>query len=252
MATVAIGDIHGNLAALVDLLGQLRGEVADGDVVVFLGDYIDRGPDSRGCVEAILAFRGETSAQVVCLRGNHEDWLLRTLNDYARHSWLLGMTPFETVRSYSTDAERALRDAMSAAGLQLYLGRCELPYDVFFNTLPASHREFFAGLLPYFESPDCICAHAGVNPKLPTLAEQPLEALVWGDPAFPAEYRGERPVVYGHRNNADIDEQGWPRPRIVGNTIGIDTIAHAVLTAIRMPDRQVFQSDRHGPPRRPL
>ena len=252
MATVAVGDIHGNLAALLDLLGQLRGEVAEGDVVVFLGDYIDRGPDSRGCVEAILAFRREISGEVVCLRGNHEDWMLRTLNDHARHSWLLGMPPFETVRSYSPDAERALRDAMSAAGLQLYLGRCELPYDVFFDAMPASHRAFFAELLPYFESPDCICAHAGVNPRVSNLAEQPMEALVWGAAAFPAEYRGERTVVYGHRNNADIDAQGWPGPRIVGNTIGVDTISHDVLTAIRMPDRQVFQSDRHAAPKLPL
>jgi serine/threonine protein phosphatase 1 len=87
MATVAVGDIHGNLAALRDLLGQLRGEVAEGDVLVFLGDYIDRGPDSAGCVDAIVTFRDESRAEVVCLMGNHEDWLLRTLRDYTYHSW---------------------------------------------------------------------------------------------------------------------------------------------------------------------
>ena len=91
MATIVIGDIHGNLAALLDLLGQLRHEVGEKDVVVFLGDYIDRGHDSRGCIDAILAFRRESPAEVTCLRGNHEDWLLRTQKDYACHSWLLGM-----------------------------------------------------------------------------------------------------------------------------------------------------------------
>ena len=44
---------------------------------MFLGDYIDRGHDSRGCIDAILAFRRESPAEVTCLRGNHEDWLLR-------------------------------------------------------------------------------------------------------------------------------------------------------------------------------
>ena len=88
--------------------------------MVFLGDYIDRGPDSRGCIDAILSFRRETCAEVVCLRGNHEDWLLRTQTDYARHSWLLGMEALDTVRSYSPEAERTLRDAIAEAGLQLY------------------------------------------------------------------------------------------------------------------------------------
>ena len=100
MASIAIGDIHGNLAALLDLLGQLRHEVGEEDVVVFLGDYIDRGHDSRGCIDAILAFRRESPAGVTCLRGNHEDWLLRTQQDYACHSWLLGMEGLDTVRSY--------------------------------------------------------------------------------------------------------------------------------------------------------
>jgi hypothetical protein len=53
--------------------------------------------------------------------------------------------------------------------------------------------------------------------------------------------------VYGHWNNADIDSAGWPRPRVIGNTVGIDTIAHGVLTAIRLPDHEVIQSRRHAP-----
>ncbi len=100
MSTVAVGDIHGNLPALDDVIGQLRAEIDVDDTVVFLGDYIDRGPDSKGCVDAILAFRAERSAQVVCLCGNHEDWLLRTLRDPTRHSWLLGMDGFSGQRLY--------------------------------------------------------------------------------------------------------------------------------------------------------
>jgi len=245
MATVAIGDIHGNLAALRDLLGKLSGNLGQGDVVVFLGDYIDRGPDSRGCIEAILSFRAHTHAEVVCLQGNHEEWLLETQSDYTRHSWLLGMEGLDTVRSYSPDAEQILRAALGDAGLRLYLGRCSLPYEVFFSAVPASHRAFFKDLAPFFSNDDGFYSHAGVDPGISTMTEQVPDALLWGHAKFPAEYRGEQIVVYGHWNNADVDVNGWPTARIRGNTIGLDTIAHGVLTAIRLPDRRIFQSARH-------
>lgn len=245
MATIAVGDIHGNLPALLDLLDQVGSEVTRDDVVVFLGDYIDRGPDPRGCIEAILSFRARSLASVVGLRGNHEDWLLRTLADYSRHSWLLGLDALETVRSYSPEAERLLRDAIREAGLGLFLGHAKLPYDAFFDAVPALHRAFLSGLAFCFESPDCICTHAGLDPSVERLAEQQPQSFVWGHTAFPDEYRGALPVVYGHWNNAELDATGWPHPKSIGNTIGIDTIAHRVLTAVRLPDRHVYQSRRH-------
>ena len=172
--------------------------------------------------------------------------MLRTRQDYTRQSWLLGMGALDTVRSYSPDAARMLRDACREAGLRLYLGGCDLPYDLFFDAVPPSHRAFFSQLALSFESDDCICSHAGLDPRVARLADQTREALVWGNAAFPADYRGETTVVYGHWNNADLDSHDWPGPRIAGNTIGIDTVSHGVLTAIRMPDRRLFQTARHG------
>lgn len=246
MATIAIGDIHGNLAALRDLLDRLHGEAHRGDVVVFLGDYIDRGRKTRECIETILAFRRDSRADVVCLRGNHEAWMLRTMVDYSRHSWLMGMEALDTIRSYSPDAANALADALSAAGLRLFLGGgCRLPYDLFFEAMPAEHRQFFSQLACSYGNDECICTHAGLDPELPRLTDQSSEVCVWGHAAFPSAYVGARPVVYGHWNNAELDAEGWPRPRIVGNTIGLDTISHGVLSAIRLPDRTLFQSQRH-------
>jgi len=245
MATIAVGDIHGNLPALDDLLCQLNGELADGDTVVFLGDYIDRGPNSKECVDRILAFRRHVPADVVCLCGNHEDWFLRTVRDYRRHSWLLGMEGFGTIQSYSPDAAHALRDAASAAGLQLYLTGCALPYDVFFDVLPKSHLRFFEALIPYYQTSDCLCVHGGLNPQVARVEDQTREALIWGADGFPNRYEGTKPVMYGHWNNPAIDSQRWPRPRIIGRTIGLDTIAHGVLTAMRLPDERVFQSARY-------
>ena len=119
MSTVAIGDVHGNLAALEELLGQVLPELDPRDTLVFLGDYIDRGPDTRGCLDCIIRLRNEARFSVVALLGNHEDWLLATLRDYTRHSWILGMEAFETIASYSGEAANELRQEIERAGARL-------------------------------------------------------------------------------------------------------------------------------------
>jgi serine/threonine protein phosphatase 1 len=246
MATIVIGDLHGNRRALDDLLAQIAGEVVKGDSVVFLGDYIDRGPDTKGCIDAILGLRRETRAEVVCLLGNHEDWFLCTLRDHRRHSWLVGMEAFDTIRSYSVDAARQLREAASNAGFELYGRRCALPYDVFLECVPHDHMRFFEGLRLYHQTADCVCTHGGLDPHIQRMDEQTDHALIWGAGTFPEGYRGAEIIVYGHRNNAVLSADGWPMPAVLGQTIGIDTISHGVLTAIRLPDRRVFQSARYA------
>ena len=246
MATFAIGDIHGNLAALTDLLRQLRDEISAGDTVVFLGDYIDRGSDSRGCVDAILAFQREVPSEVVCLLGNHEDWLLRTLRDHTRHSWLLGMEAFDTIRSYSAEAERTIREAVANAGADLYLEQCALPYEAFFERVPEEHLRFFEGLRPYHRSPDCLLTHGGLDPRVARLEEQSHRDLIWGAGTFPRGYEGDEIVVYGHRNNTTVNANGRVVPAVIGRTIGIDTSARGMLIALRLPDQRVFQSARYG------
>lgn len=250
MATLAVGDIHGHLPPLLDVLEQLDDAATAADAIVFLGDYIDRGPDSKKCIDAILEFRERSPAGVTCLRGNHEDWLLATRRNHRRHSWLFGMEALDTIRSYSVEAEQVMREAMSASGFLVYSGHEDLPYGTFFDAMPKSHDAFFSGLALSFQSEDCICTHAGLDPSIAALTDQTADAVVWGHPAFLRQYQGEATVVYGHWNNAEVDSDGWPHPRIIGNTIGIDTIAHGVLTAIRLPDRQVFQSARHESARR--
>src|SRR5262245_874946 len=172
MATIAIGDIHGYFPALDDLLGQIGDEVQDSDTVVFLGDYIDRGPNSRECVEAILEFRRERQAEVVCVCGNHGDWFLRTLRDYRRHSWLLGMEALDTILGYSPQAAQTLRDAASAAGLELITSPPALPYDLFFNHVPGRHVRVFETLVPYQRTADCVCVHGGLDPHVAPVQDQ--------------------------------------------------------------------------------
>ena len=115
MATVAIGDIHGQVKPLCDLLERVRPNIGAGDTVVFLGDYIDRGRDTKACIDAILEFTASVPAAVVCLRGNHEAWMLETRDDHTRHAWLLGMKALTTIRSYSAAAAEAIGAAAAGA-----------------------------------------------------------------------------------------------------------------------------------------
>jgi hypothetical protein len=155
------------------------------------------------------------------------------------------MEAFDTIRSYSAEAAHALRAAISEAGLSLYMRQCALPYELFFDNVPDAHRVFFEELLPYHQTPDCICVHGGLDPQVPRLEDQSIEALIWGANGFPDQYRGTETVAYGHWNNPEVDLRGWPTPKTIGSTIGLDTISHGVLTAMRLPDRRLFQSVRH-------
>ena len=111
MASIAIGDIHGNLAALNDLLAQVEPTLTSQDTVVFLGDYIDRGTRSAQVLDRIINLRHDSEATVVALEGNHGDWLLKTMDDYTKHSWLLATEAYSTIRSYSAGAAEALHAA---------------------------------------------------------------------------------------------------------------------------------------------
>jgi len=244
MATIAIGDIHGNREALDDLLTTLDPELRGGDTVVFLGDYIDRGPDSRGCIDSILRFKASGRARVVALLGNHEDWLLRTVDNPRRHSWLLGMEALDTIASYSAAAAVVMRRAMQEAGAKLFEKDYPLPYEAFFSAMLAEHLDFLVGLQVVHVADGAVFSHGGLDPAVTRLDEQSKDALVWGTRTFPDDYAGPDTVIYGHWDNAVLDKDGYPGPMQGHCSIGIDTIKHGVLTALRWPDRRLFQSRR--------
>jgi serine/threonine protein phosphatase 1 len=242
MSTYAIGDIHGNLLALDSLLAQIEPELKSADTVVFLGDYIDRGPDSKGCVDRILRFRDEAPCPVIGLLGNHEQWMLRTFDDPLRHSWLIGMEAIDTIHSYSHEAAREIELAMESLGKRLFAVRVPLPYDKFFNSMPETHKAFFRELKPYHQTSDVICVHGGCSLD-GVLDPYDDNVHVWGPLGFPEDYVGTESVVYGHRDDGIVDEEGFASPCIGANhTYGIDTISRGVLTCVRFPDQRVWQS----------
>ena len=244
MATYAIGDVHGNIRALEDLLAVLNEELSAADTVVFLGDIIDRGPDSRECISRILEFKKRCSAKVVALLGNHEQWMLETYRNPARHSWILGMEGLSTIRSYSEEVAVQIETALDELGPRVITERVSLPYQLFFDSVPSEHMAFLSDLSAYYRTPEAVCVHGGLDPRQGRVEEQKLECLVWGSEGFPDNYQGTDRVMYGHADDPVIDGAGWPHPRIVGRTYGLDTISAGVLTALRLPDGAVFQSRR--------
>jgi serine/threonine protein phosphatase 1 len=243
MATIAVGDVHGNLRALDDLLLTIQPDLRSEDVLVFLGDYIDRGLQTRQCVERIIHLTQEGRCKVITLLGNHEQWMLRSFRDSTRHSWLIGMEAFETIASYSEPAAASLRRAFEELGPRLLTDPSPLPYHLFFDSLPSSHLEFFLGLRPYYRTPEVVCVHGGLDLHGKPPEETAEDTLAWGTHGWPEEYSGINNVVYGHWDNAPNGVNGRPIPCAPGNrTFGIDTISHGVLTGIRFPDQKLYQS----------
>lgn len=220
LALYAIGDVHGRADLLAPLLDALLEDAAGAQraVIVGLGDYVDRGPDSRGVVDLMLGLAKEPAIELRCLRGNHDQALVDFLADaelgpsWARHGGR------ETLASYGTPAPddpgdmRAWRDTREA----------------FAAALPAAHRAFFTDLALSYTCGDYLFVHAGVRPGV-ALDAQAARDLLWiRDPFLTCARPLEKLVVHGHT----------PSPRVHADhrRIGLDTEAHAsgVLSACRL------------------
>ena len=90
--------------------------------------------------------------------GNHEQWMLRSVQNPCCHSWLVGMEAFETIQSYSPQAASILQQALGEGGIDLILKKLPLPYHVFVDSLPARHLQFFTDLQLFQRTPDVLCA----------------------------------------------------------------------------------------------
>ncbi len=238
VALYAIGDIHGRTDLLDPLLAEIRLQARAGErtVVVGLGDYVDRGVDSRGVVDRLLGLAERPGIEARYLRGNHDQLLLDFLGDAALGPYWCRVGGRETLLSYDVeppptrkhmDAWRAARDAFAAA-------------------LPERHLEFFRTLPLSFASGDYFFVHAGARPGT-TLEAQSEQDLLWIRKEFLDHGdRFERIVVHGHTpaEEAHADHR----------RIGLDTGAYmtGVLTACRFEgqSRRLIQAVERmeGPP----
>ena len=222
VSVYAIGDIHGRLDLLDRLLDRIAADVARTRprhlAVLFLGDIIDRGAESRGVVERLMAGPPPgplAGAEWVCLKGNHEAVLLDFLVDVAAGPGWCACGGLDTVRSY-LDAEPPAGWGTDMAAVRLLLLR----------HLPPRHRRFLAGLPLSHQIGDYLFVHAGVRPGIPLDDQHPAD-LLWIRRDFLDDGRWHgKMVVHGHTS---ADE-----PQVRSNRIGIDTRAYASgrLTAL--------------------
>ncbi len=242
--TYVVGDIHGENELLRDLLGKIEQNFRPHDYLVFLGDYIDRGEDSKGVVDSILEFQTRYPKQIICLKGNHEQWFLEAYNDYRCTSWLLGMEGLSTVNSYSTKALDTIKNFLLEQKQKILTEKLVIPYEEFFSSIPPQHMNFFLNLKMFYENDEIICVHAGFDLEGPALEYQTENDILWASPCrMMREWKGRKTLVVGHEKTEDIDSQMQGIPILQSNFVALDTGAekNGVLSSVRFPDRKVFQ-----------
>jgi serine/threonine protein phosphatase 1 len=218
----AIGDIHGRLDLLNNLLDRIEQDIRAREprrnVIVFLGDYVDRGPESAGVIERLRTFRPE-HAEAVFLAGNHEEFFLRILHGdtHSLAQWLK-FGGAECVESYGIEVPQLLRLPRSEA-LRLLQA-----------SVPAAHVEFLYGLEDSYGFGQYLFVHAGIRPGI-ALEEQKRSDLRWiRDPFLSFDGSHGCVVVHGHTIVEEVQERR--------NRIGIDTGAYrsGLLTAVAIED----------------
>ena len=216
MRTLAIGDIHGASTALDALLATVA--PIPQDLLVFLGDYVDRGPDSKGVLDRLIALA--TAGQpMVCLRGNHELMMLRARHDRSELKMWLGVGGTQAIGSYAVNGMRAHLDSV-----------------------PPIHWAFLEkGCVDYFETDTHIFVHAGVDPSRP-LDEQSEMMLFWEFVNAPIRHASGKRVICGHSS------QRSGLPRAWRTTVCLDTGAYAGgwLTCLDVHSGTFWQANESG------
>jgi serine/threonine protein phosphatase 1 len=217
MRTLVIGDIHGCLHAFNGLLDAIH--PAPTDQLILLGDYVDRGPDTRGVIDRILQLA--KTHNVIPLRGNHEDMMLDARHDInALRGWCL------------SGGEAALRSyAPGVAAYSLALQR-----------IPDEHWNFIQfGCRDYFETSTHIYVHGYVDPALPMIQQDPY-TLHWQKFHGALPHISRKTIVCGHTAQRD------QRPKNLGYAICIDTHIYGGgwLTCLEPATGRLWQANQQG------
>jgi serine/threonine protein phosphatase 1 len=229
----AVGDVHGRLDLLDPLIRQIAADALEvgpsrRPMLVFVGDYVDRGLESKGVIDRILALRADAGFEVRTLKGNHEEAMINFLSNPAAGPEWCEYGGAQTLASYGVSQPKLRGDE----------AEWELTREAFGRLIPPSHLEFLAGLELILTVGDYAFVHAGLRPGL-SIQDQDAHDLMWIRDVFLNERRPfEKVVVHGHTP----EEEPFMGPL----RIGIDTGAYAtgVLTAVRLSgeDRAILQS----------
>ncbi|MGA3000031.1 metallophosphoesterase family protein [Bradyrhizobium sp.] len=206
----ALGDIHGRADLLKKMFTVIDADLARNPasrpIQVFLGDYVDRGPDSAGTLDLLIE-RGRHH-ETVCLKGNHEAFMLEVLHDPNKLGEWRKFGGLQTLMAYG------LQPSLNPGAEE----QVEL-IQALTKRMPDTHLRFLEGLLPSFLCGDFFFVHAGVRPGVP-LKEQTEADMLWiRDEFLNSEENFGKFIVHGH---TPVRE-----PDIRPNRINIDTGAYA-------------------------
>lgn len=179
--TLVISDIHGELNKFNRLLEKVKYDSRE-DQLILLGDYVDRGPDSKGVLNKTAELRKEGA---IVLRGNHEDLMLASANgdEKATEIWLRN-GGVETLESYG-----------------IFISEKDMTFPQ--NDAFKQHLSYIESLEYYYETNDYIYVHGGVDPNRP-VHETPPSILVWIRDDFHHNYNGKKTVVFGHTRTESL------------------------------------------------
>lgn len=214
-----ISDIHGELQMFNDLLEKVEYNPTE-DQLVLVGDYIDRGPDSRGVLHKVMELKEEGA---IVLRGNHDDMLLAAVNNEENaweRWWKNGGIP--TLQSYDSS-----------------INEQRIPETEDFHT----HVQFIKELDYYYETEDYIFVHGGVDPDTPVSETDPY-VLVWIRDKFHHGYDGDKTVVFGHTRTPILHKDETNADVYFGNNniIGIDggAVYGDQLNCLELPSKKQY------------
>ncbi|WP_407493679.1 metallophosphoesterase [Pseudooceanicola sp. MF1-13] len=185
----AIGDIHGRLDLLKPLYERLRSTYGTDTPVVFLGDLVDRGPNTAGVLSYVQGLTEGDADHNITIMGNHEQMMLEFIDDPAGNGtrWLR-FGGQETLQSFGIAADTTPDDAEDLVDLA----------DEFEQAMPEGMISWMRNLPALWSTGNMYCVHAGMNPEVEPTAQKP-RTLINGHPDFLTKARSDRAtVVHGH------------------------------------------------------
>ncbi len=214
MRELAIGDIHGCLTALDTVLKAAAPQ--PDDLIITLGDYVDRGPETRGVIDRLLEI--DRTGRLIPLRGNHELMMIEARDKDALEFWKM-IGGQETLASYAADGGDGRLD-----------------------NVPLEHWEFIEDrCVDWRETDTHLFVHAGVDPNLP-LQEQSEMHLFWEKLGDPGPHVSGKTVICGHT------AQPSGEPRNLGHIVCIDTwvYGNGWLTCLEVATGRYWQATQNG------
>jgi predicted phosphodiesterase len=238
MKTFVVGDVHGRCAQLRNLMDMIPRD-EEVDMLVFLGDLIDRGPDAPGCVSYVLEKVKNNPDQVICLRGNHEQMLLDFVEG-TNNLWITPVTGGERTFEQYTGEPVVVNSEEDLNRLRQLVQ----------SKIPAEHLEFFRQTPYFYEDDFAIYVHAGLEKGKHPRDASPQSLLWMRDMEFYKNYSGKL-CLFGHTPTPFLPLRGRLGRHgiyISKSAIGLDTGYNhtSPLSSLSLPDFTLYQAFADG------